>query len=172
MTWRSWRWAPPTGASESWRQRVALAPLSPLAALYGLGARLDRQLYASGWRPRAELPCPVIAVGSPLVGGTGKTPLTAWLAAALRDRGHRVAVVSRGFGRRSRGRRVVSDGTRLCATVEEAGDEPFWLAGQLPGVPVIVSEDRAAGGREAIAAFGCELVLGRLDTGRFRLRRR
>lgn len=159
----TWRLAPPTAAPESRRRRLALAPLAPLAALYGLGARLDRLLYESGWRERADLPCPVIAVGSPLVGGTGKTPLTAWLAAALRDRGHRVAVVSRGFGRRSRGRRVVSDGERIQATVEDAGDEPFWLAGQLPGVPVVVAEDRAEAGREAIAAFGCELLV--LDDG-------
>lgn len=148
---------------ESRLEQMLRAPLAPVAALYGVGARFDRLVYESGWRQRVRLPCSVIAVGSPLVGGTGKTPFAAWLAAALRDRGRRVAIASRGYGRRSRGRIVVSDGERIRATAAEAGDEPFWLARRLPGVPVVVAADRAEAGRAAVAAFGADLLI--LDDG-------
>jgi len=154
---------PPGRTPESGWRRAALAPLVPIAALYGSAAWLNRVAYTRGGLRRARLPCPVIAVGSLMVGGTGKTPLVAWLAAALRDRGHRVAVLSRGYARRSRARHVVSDGERVLVSVAEAGDEPLWLAGKLPGIPVIVAANRAKAGREAIASFGADMLL--LDDG-------
>jgi len=144
-------------------QRAVLSPFLAASGAYAAGSHLRRSLYESGWLTRSRLPCKVVAVGSPLVGGTGKTPLVAWLAAALRDRGQRVAIASRGYGRRSRGLVVVSDGARICASLEQAGDEPMWLAARLPGVPVVVAEDRSVAGRHATAAFGSETLI--LDDG-------
>ena len=76
--------------------------LAPLALLYGLGVRLRNALYDAGlWRARvADLP--VISLGNLAVGGTGKTPATTWLAARLAAAGHQPAILTRGYGRRSR----------------------------------------------------------------------
>ena len=88
-------------------QRVALAPLVAFSRVYATGARLKRFAYESGWLSQSRLPCAVIAVGSPLAGGTGKTPLGAWLAAALRDRGRRVAIASQATRSRRRASNAV-----------------------------------------------------------------
>jgi tetraacyldisaccharide 4'-kinase len=75
-----------------------------------------------------------------------------------------VAVASRGYGRRgSEPVVVVSDGLRISADLDRAGDEPLWLAAQLPGVPVLVGRDRGRVGRAAHAMFGVEVVV--LDDG-------
>lgn len=122
-------------------------PLSPWQLLYGAAHRLRCAWY----RDRAAvLPRPVISIGNLHWGGTGKTPLTAAVAAHLRDRGHRVCILSRGYGGTGRGVRVVSDGGPPLLDPETAGDEPVLLAGELPGVAVVVAPKRAEGGRHAL----------------------
>ncbi|MEZ4218886.1 MAG: tetraacyldisaccharide 4'-kinase [Myxococcota bacterium] len=158
---------------ESVLARVAFAPLSPFAALYALGARAHRAAWGAAPRAGARsmlrperLPCRVVAVGSVVAGGAGKTPLAAFVARGLAARGHRVAVASRGYGRRgARGREplVVSDRERLRGDVASCGDEPMWLAAALPGVPVLVARDRARAGRLAHALFATDVLV--LDDG-------
>lgn len=99
------------------------------------------------------------------MGGRGKTPLVAHAARLLVAAGERPAILSRGYARADRadGVLVVSDGDHLQADVARAGDEPFMLARQLPGVAVLVSEDRALAGRLAERAFGVTVHL--LDDG-------
>jgi tetraacyldisaccharide 4'-kinase len=106
----------------------------------------------------SRAPVPAISIGNLTWGGTGKTPLTLWLAQQFGESGRRVGIVSRGYGRRSRGLRVVSDGVALRLGVEEAGDEPTLLARRLPNAIVVVSERRVEGAREA-AALGADLLL-------------
>jgi tetraacyldisaccharide 4'-kinase len=148
-----------------WRA-AGLLPLIPAAWLYAAGARMHRALYAPGRMRKTRLPIRVLSVGNLMVGGTGKTPTAAWLASALRQRGHRVALASRGYGR-SKSRRnpvlIVSDGRYVKGRVETAGDEPMLLAAHAPGVPVLVGNDRAHIGLRAIAAFGTEVLV--LDDG-------
>lgn len=147
-----------------WRE-LALAPLWPLAGAWGAGAWLHRHARGAHLRAPARLPCRVVSVGSVLVGGAGKTPVTAWVAATLRARGHAVAIASRGHGRRG-GRadvQVVSDGRQLCARAHEAGDEPLVLAAHAPGIPILVGRDRARVGQHAVALFGCDVLV--LDDG-------
>ncbi len=146
-----------------WLRRILLAPLVPVSRLYGLGARLHRRLYTGGWRRRGRLACRVVSVGNLVVGGSGKTPAAAWLAEALHRRGHKVAIASRGYGRRTRDVRVVSDGRHVQADVERTGDEPLLLAAGAPGVPVLVGPDRARVGLRAISVFGVDVLL--LDDG-------
>ncbi len=90
----------------------------------------------------------MISVGNLSVGGTAKTPMVACLARLLLERGERPAILSRGYGRRDRvdGVVVVSDGTRVLAHLDQAGDEPLMLARTLPGAIVAVSEDRYLAG--------------------------
>lgn len=149
---------------ESWGARLALLPLVPPAVLYAAGAALHRRCYQRGWRVRRALACRVVSVGGLAVGGSGKTPLAAWVAQALRARGHRVVLASRGYGRQA-GEPVVvvSDGRRLRSTPQLAGDEPFVLAAHAPDVPVLVARDRGLAGLRAVSAFGAEVLV--LDDG-------
>ena len=153
-------------------------PRSPWQLLYGAVHRHRRRR----WRRRAErLPRPVVSVGNLHWGGGGKTPLTAALAAHLRDAGHRVAILSRGYGGRGAGTRLVSDGSaadgalgaaasvvRLDAAT--AGDEPIELARALPGVAVVVDPDRVRAGRWALAQLSPPPDLFLLDDGFSHLR--
>ncbi len=139
------------------------APRSPWQRFYGAAHALRR----AWWRGRAErLPRPVVSVGNLHWGGTGKTPIVAALAIHLRDRGRRVAILSRGYKSRGEGVRVVSDlhgGPYLGPLV--AGDEPVLLAGLVPGVAVVVAPERAAGGRAALARLTPPPELFLLDDG-------
>jgi len=149
---------------QSVAQRVGLFPVAALGWLYGFVARSHRAAYERGWLRPARLPCRVVSVGSPTVGGSAKTPLAAWLARELHRRGRRVVLASRGYGRAGRDPVVVvSDGRAILCPAAEAGDEPLLLAAHAPGVPVIVGARRDAVGQRAIAAFGAEIIV--LDDG-------
>ncbi len=137
--------------------------LSAAARLYGLGVRMRSIRYRRPGSVR-RLPCRVISIGNLTVGGTGKTPMTLWLAARLREAGHRVAVVSRGYGGGAERRSgVVSDGREIRMGTDDAGDEPFMMATRLPGVPVLVGRDRYGSGMRAVRRFGSRVIL--LDDG-------
>ncbi len=138
-------------------------PFRPLlrVASSGYGRLLAARswLYRHGWVAARRLPAKVIGVGNLTLGGTGKTVVVAHLAGWLRDRGLRVGIVSRGYGRRASGVRVVSDGSGPLLDVDEAGDEPYLLARALPGVAVVVGADRYQAGRLAIERFRSHYLL-------------
>ena len=124
-------------------------------------ARLRAAAYRRGLFPRDRPRGPVVSVGNLSVGGSGKTPVVRRVAELLHHAGHRVAVLSRGYGGRFRGDAlVVSDGTDVLAGAAEAGDEPVMLAQSLPGVVVAVGPRRDRVGRAVEARFGrCVHVL-------------
>jgi len=144
--------------SAGWAGWLALQPLRVLFGI-GVGARVGA--YRAGLLRAERAPIPVVSVGNLTVGGTGKTPLTLWLARRLRDRGLRVAIVLRGYGGRSREATIVSRGDGLLAEVDAVGDEAAMLAKCFAGV-VITARRRIDGARLA-AQLGCEVVL--LDDG-------
>jgi tetraacyldisaccharide 4'-kinase len=153
-------------------QRIARSPLSPAGWVYGAAAAAHRMAYDRGLRPKRKLAGHVVSVGNLVVGGTGKTPFAAWLAASLRARGRKVALASRGYGREgSDAVTVVSDGRHVFGRAETAGDEPMLLAAHAPGVPVLVGPDRGRVGLRALSQFGTEVLV--LDDGfqHHRLRR-
>jgi tetraacyldisaccharide 4'-kinase len=130
MTWGS------TGSA----MRSALLPLSWLYA----GVMAVRNLaFDLGFLRVTRLTVPVIAVGNLTAGGTGKTPLVEWIVRRLLERGRKVGVVSRGYGRRSSGVVIVSDGARVLADPGEGGDEPVQIARKFPAARVVVGERRA-----------------------------
>jgi tetraacyldisaccharide 4'-kinase len=134
------------------------------AVVYGMILRLRALLYRAGLIPSRRLPVPVISVGNVTLGGTGKTPMVAWLARFLIGRGKRVAVLSRGYGGSSKGAiRIVSDGSRLLLTPEEAGDEPYLLAQSVPGLMVVIGADRYRAGLLALQELKPDLFI--LDDG-------
>lgn len=131
---------------------------------YGLAVRLRNALYDRGILRVRRLPVPVISVGNLTAGGTGKTPLVIRLAAYLRDRGRRPAILSRGYGGRPRGPvEVVSDGRQALCGPDVCGDEPYMMARRLSGVPVLTGPERSLTGREAVDRFGADVLL--LDDG-------
>jgi len=141
---------------------AALAALGLPARLYGALVR-RRNLHYD--RPGATrgVALPVISVGNLTVGGTGKTPLVAWLVRWLLDQGRSPAVVSRGYGGKARrGPLVVSRGDGPLCPARRCGDEPWLLAASLPGARVVVGSDRVAGA-EAAQREGADCVV--LDDG-------
>ena len=146
---------------------AALAPvLRPAAWIYGLATAWRNRRYAAGDRPTDQLAHPVLAVGNLTVGGTGKTPVVAHLAAELQRRGWRPAILSRGYRRQGEHGEtvaVVSDGTTIFLGPGDAGDEPVLLARRLPGVPVLCHRHRGVAGRWAEANLVVNLFI--LDDG-------
>lgn len=146
-------------------------PRSPWQLLYGSAHAARRRWWA---RRARRLPRPVVSVGNLHWGGTGKTPVTAAVAGHLRDRGLRVAILSRGYGRSrreaARGVRVVSTGDGPLLGPSVAGDEPVLLAGELPGVAVLVAAERREAGLHAMAHLDPPPDLFVLDDGFSHLR--
>ncbi len=138
---------------------------------YACTMRLRRWLYTRGGLPSYHPGVPVISVGNLTQGGTGKSPLVLLIADYLEKRhGKRVAIVSRGYKRRSKGFVLVRDGKEIIASVEDSGDEAQMFAEEAQNAIVIVDEDRVRGAREA-KALGAEVIV--LDDGfqHLRLRR-
>jgi tetraacyldisaccharide 4'-kinase len=126
--------------------------------MYGLGVRARNALYDRGILPTKKLEGPVVSVGNLSVGGSGKTPFVLLLGELLKTRNVKFDILSRGYGRQTRGVMLVDPG----GLARDFGDEPVLMARRLR-VPVVVGEDRYAAGRFAEATFGAQLHL--LDDG-------
>lgn len=131
--------------------------------------RFYEQVHEMRWRwhaPRAgRLPRPVISVGSLHWGGVGKTPIVTAMGRHLAERGLRTAILSRGYGRKDKGIHVVSTGDGPLLGPLVAGDEPVLLAGDLPGVAVVVARDRFDAGRHALERLSPSPDVFLLDDG-------
>ena len=138
--------------------------MSIASAIYARMASARRRAWEQPGRQR-RLRRPVISVGNLRVGGTGKTPVVASIARMLADMGERPAVLSRGYARRRPvdGVVVVSDGVHVRADLDRSGDEPLMLAKSIPGVAVLVGQDRYLAGRLAEERLGVTVHV--LDDG-------
>jgi tetraacyldisaccharide 4'-kinase len=106
----------------------------------------------------------VISVGNITLGGTGKTPAVIQIAKVLQGLGKRVAVISRGYGRKNEDEvLVVSDGRNVKTDPRLFGDEPVLIASSLPGAAVIVGADRYRAGQAALDQFRPDVLI--LDDG-------
>jgi len=140
----------------AWMRRGPLAcALWPVSVLFGWLIRLRNFFYRHGWLAQQRLPVPVIVVGNIFIGGTGKTPLTIWLLAQLKQAGLTPGVISRGYGgRQHQVQMVLKD-----AHSADVGDEPVLIARQ-SGCPVVVGRDRVSAGRYLLAAFpGVDVIV-------------
>jgi tetraacyldisaccharide 4'-kinase len=132
--------------------------MNPLTGLYGAATALRNTLFDRGVLPSRRLEQPVVSVGNLSAGGSGKTPFVIALGETLKARGIRFDVLSRGYGRKTRGVLVVeTDGNAA-----DFGDEPLLIARRL-GVPVIVGESRYEAGLVAERKFQPQLHI--LDDG-------
>lgn len=138
-----------------WYHWLVAMGLLPLSILYGTGMWIRRR-----WTGRHFYPAPIISIGNLSVGGSGKTPFVIMLARYFAEK--KVAIVSRGYGRQSRGLVEVSRNGTLLTNVLQSGDEAMLLALRAPYSSVIVSEQRNPAIEKALRQ-GAELVL--LDDG-------
>lgn len=137
------------------------AILLPLSWLYGLGVYFRNCLYEKGWMRRYVPPVPlVISVGNIVAGGTGKTPVTLFLAKAFYDR-FTIAILSRGY--RSKIEKleapvILCEGKGPVLPASYCGDEPYLFAQRMPGSIVIVGGDRKMASVLAAKA-GAQVIL-------------
>lgn len=139
--------------------------LSPLGWLYGRFADLRNALYDKGVLESHSLGARTISIGNVTAGGTGKTPLVAYVAGILADRDEKVCILTRGYARENPKKRVlVSDGKQIFADPSETGDEPLELAQKLLGKAVVIADaDRVAAAEWAKRKFGVTVFV--LDDG-------
>lgn len=158
---------------------LLLQLLQSLSYLFSALVRLRYFLYETRLLKSRSLGCQVVVVGNLTLGGTGKTPIVEKFARTLAARGRKVAILSRGYKSKScpfykrfwrwmthgevEPPKVVSNGERVLLDSELAGDEPYMLASNLPGVVVLVDKDRVKAGRYAIEKFGADTLI--LDDG-------
>lgn len=132
--------------------------------VYGGLVKLRETLYKKGFLQSKALLCPVISIGNITVGGSGKTPMTIYLAEFIVGLGYRVTIINRGYkGKAEKNGGVVGDGKTIYMGSDEAGDEPLMIARRLQTVPVIVGQDRYKAGMLAIEKFNPDVIL--LDDG-------
>lgn len=132
--------------------------MNPLSTIFGIVVQTRNTLYDRGILKSRRLQAPVVSIGNISVGGSGKTPFVIMLGELLKARGIPFDVLSRGYGRQTRGTALV----QANGSPAEFGDEPLLIAQRL-GVPVIVGESRYEAGQFAEKSFGLQLHL--LDDG-------
>lgn len=153
-----------SGKRQGLRDRLLLDLLRLASPPYACILGLRALCYRLGLLRSHRLPRPVISVGNLALGGTGKTPMTAWIASYLMKRGLRVCVLSRGYGGSAAGGlRVVSDGERVLLDPDEAGDEPVQLARMLPWLMVVIGGDRYRAGLHALKELNPDVFI--MDDG-------
>ncbi len=152
------------------RHWYRLTPVSllllPLSILFCALVQLRHAIYRLGALSSTRLPVPVIVVGNITVGGTGKTPLTIWLANFLRQAGYRPGIVTRGYRGKSQTWPVA---VTALTPAELAGDEVVLLA-RHGGCPVLAGPDRAVSARW-LTEQGCNVIISDDGLQHYRLRR-
>jgi len=131
-----------------------------LSTVYGIAVRLRGFLYDHGVFKSQTLSCGVVSIGNLTVGGTGKTPMTIYLAEMLKEAGFKPAVISRGYkGKAEKKGGIVSDRRNVLLEPEIAGDEPFMVAQRLKEIPVLVGADRFQIGMKAMEKFSPDVII-------------
>jgi len=142
---------------------IVTAGLSALSVGYRAALAIREAAYGARLLHTGRLGCPVISIGNITLGGSGKTPVAELAARTLRELGAQPAIVSRGYGRSTRGVHVVADRDGIRLATRAAGDEPRMLAERLPGIPIVVGENRLAAAHVAVEQCGATAVV--LDDG-------
>lgn len=159
------------------RVRFFKALLTVLSFIYLAAIQVRSLLYRVRVLRSHSVTAWVISVGNITLGGTGKTPVTERLARLLHSRGRKVAVISRGYRRKTGPRwrrlkekllgapttRMVSDGRNILLNSRVAGDEPYLLAANLEGVPVLINRNRVKAAHYAIRRLKADTII--LDDG-------
>jgi len=122
--------------------------------------RVRNTLYKKKILQTKKLPCTVISIGNITVGGTGKTPVTIYVAKLIEKLGYKVAIISRGYkGKLEKTGGIVSDGENIFVDAFDAGDEPYMIASKLKTIPVVVGRDRFKAGKIAVKTFSPDVII-------------
>ena len=140
--------------------------LLPFSGLFWLLITLRRYLYGMGILGSRRAPAPVVVVGNITAGGTGKTPVTIWLARELQARGFRPGIVSRGYGGSKSGSSMRVD---HASDPDVVGDEPVLLAIRT-GCPVVVDANRVRAA-QMLVEDGVDLIIADDGLQHYRLER-
>ena len=132
--------------------------LYPLVPVYLLVIKLRNLFFDKNIFKSKKVNAKVISVGNITVGGSGKTPLVIYLARLLKNSNRKVGVLSRGYGRKSSGYKLVSDGQKILTTVRESGDEIYHTVLECK-VPAAVCEDRVIGAVKLIEETGIDTIV-------------
>ena len=144
--------------------------LYPVSLVFRTLITLRRQLYRIGILASVKLPVPVVVVGNISVGGTGKTPLTLWLAQQLIEDGWHPGIISRGYRRTNSGSNTPR-GVAADDTADDVGDEPLLMA-QRELCPVWIGRDRPAVAQALLQAHPeCDIILSDDGLQHYRLHR-
>ena len=142
------------------RKNIFLFPFLFFASIvYRLIIDIRNLLYNTGIFKIQKFDIPVISIGNITVGGTGKTPIILYLLEKLNTKFKSIVVVSRGYGRDSKGLQIVSNGKGNIVGTNIGGDEPVLIAQKFSEISVIVSEKRSTGIEHAIEKFNADLIL-------------
>jgi len=133
--------------------------LFPLGVFYQVTVFWRNFFYLIGFFVSQKLPTKVISVGNITLGGTGKTPAVVYLVKTLFSQGLSCAVLSRGYGRKTAGTQLVTDGFSSIKDWRNFGDEPSLMARLLPGVPIVVDSNRHRGGMFIINKFKPDIII-------------
>lgn len=139
---------------KGWYSSRPLILLLPLQPVYVFAGYLRRWFYKHQWLKSWRAPVPVLVVGNLSVGGTGKTPLTIALVNTAQEKGLRVGVVSRGYGRASTDTKIVSK----ASAPAEVGDEPL-LIYQRTGAAIAVASKRSDAAKTLLANTDLDLLI-------------
>jgi tetraacyldisaccharide 4'-kinase len=137
----------------------------PISKIFEAVSKTRIYLYRRRILNRKSLIGRTISVGNITVGGTGKTPLVAFIAKILAKKGEKVCILTRGYGRENSKQRVlVSDGKTIFANTKQSGDEPFELAEKLHGIAAVIADKRRyEAGKWAVENLGSTAFI--LDDG-------
>jgi tetraacyldisaccharide 4'-kinase len=169
------------GRARGFRAFLTRLLLRALSGIYRMLMQTRKYLFYQNYKQRFHLGTLTISVGNITVGGTGKTPVVELLSRTLRERHRSIAILSRGYKSKALNEpqkweskqetppkpkqqpKIVSTGRAILLDSNFAGDEPFMLANNLPGVAVLVDKDRVKSARFAIKELGADTLI--LDDG-------
>jgi len=135
--------------------RVILSPLTPV---YAAGVKLRNYLFDKGIIRSKKVSAKIISIGNITVGGSGKTPAVIYVTKLLKKFGKRVGVLSRGYGRNSKGYVLVADKEGIKSSVEICGDEIYLTAIEC-GVPAAVCEKRVEGAEKFLQDVDLDVIV-------------
>ena len=138
--------------------------LYPFSLLFQILVFFKNLCYNTKILKAYRLPCIVISVGNITTGGTGKTPFVIYLSNILKYNYHyKVAILSRGYGRLTKGTVLVSYGQGPLHDWSIVGDEPYMMSKKLKEIPIAVDENRFRGGSFLIKKYNPDIII--LDDG-------
>jgi len=132
--------------------------LFPIIPVYALAVALRNWLFEIKIFKEKRVDAVIISVGNLTIGGSGKTPLVIYLLDLLNKYGLKTGVLSRGYGRRSRGYKLVSDGEKILTTVDQCGDEIYQTVSECH-VPGAVCENRVKGAEKFLSQTDVNIIV-------------